>query len=76
MSKNKGLLMNNDDILTDNTKINYCEQCKNCINWNDKNEPFSNAYDKAFCDIFPYPDDKKPFGVINNTEDCPFFEEK
>lgn len=75
MAKGKGLLEKYDDILTDNTKIDYCNICKKCVNWGNDDDPFSNEYDKAYCDMFPYPDDKKPFGVINNDEDCPFYEE-
>lgn len=73
----KGLLTADDDILSDNTHIEYCKQCKKCLHWgNNKDDPFSNAYDKAFCDMFPYPDEKKPQVIINNKAACDFFEER
>lgn len=73
----KSLLESNDDILTDNTKIAYCEQCETCGLWgNDPEDPFSNEYDKGYCDMFPYPDNAKPIGVVNNVEECPFYEKE
>lgn len=64
-----------DEILTDNTKIKYCKQCKKCAFWGNNDDPFRNAYDKSCCDMYPYPA-RKPEGVIWNTEDCLFFTER
>lgn len=69
------LITSNDDILSDNTKIEYCKQCKNCIHWDKDGSPFGNQYDKACCDMFPYPE-RKPDFVINNQDECEFKEEK
>ena len=63
------------EVLTDNTKISYCEQCKDCILWGIGDDPFSNQYDKANCAMFPNPD-HKPGYVINNQGRCPYRTEK
>ena len=63
------------EILTDNTKINYCEQCKDCILWGFHGDPYQNAYDKTNCMMYPYPD-HKPGYVINNQGPCSFRVEK
>lgn len=60
-----------NEILTDNTKIRYCVQCKECTLWGIGGDPFSNAYDKSNCAMFPNPD-HKPAYVINNEGQCPF----
>ena len=58
-----------DEILTDNTKIKYCQQCKDCVMWGET--VYSNKYDKACCEKFPFPN-HKPEYVLNNKGDCPF----
>ncbi len=63
------------EILTDNTKIKYCTQCKPCANWGNKGDPFSNQFDKSCCDEFPYPG-MKPIGVINNYDQCMKFRKR
>ena len=61
-----------NEQLTDNTQISYCQQCRQCAFWGmDGKDPYSNAYDKASCAMYPHPD-HKPSGVLNNTEPCPF----
>lgn len=61
-----------DDILTDNTQIERCKQCKDCVNWgNNKSDFRSNAFDKAYCDEFPHPN-RKPRYVIDDTDSCPY----
>lgn len=59
------------EILTDNTQISYCEQCRECIMWGANNDPFMNKYDKANCLMYPNPDHKPGF-VINNEGVCPY----
>ena len=59
-----------DDILTDNTKIEKCKQCKDCMLWR-KSEVFENEYDKSSCKAYPYPD-HKPLDVITNHGICPY----
>ena len=71
----RDLLNSQEAHLTDNSKIEYCKQCKNCINWDPNGSPFGNQYDKAFCNMYAYPDGKPP-GIINNIENCDYREEK
>lgn len=59
-----------DERLSDNTQVDYCEQCRGCAFWG--SDVWSNKYDKACCDMYPYPD-HKPSQVINNTGKCEFF---
>ena len=59
-----------DEILSDNTHIEYCKQCKDCIYWNGEDN-FSNRYDKSSCAVYPFPASKPPY-VINNRGDCPY----
>lgn len=63
----------NNEILTNNSKIEYCKQCKQCVYWNG-GDNFSNKYTKANCQKFVRPK-RKPIGVINNTAQCPFREQ-
>ena len=58
-----------DEELTDNSKIDYCIQCKDCAFWGNSDDPFTNAHDKACCDQYPYPA-MKPLSVINNEGKC------
>ena len=67
-------MRHDDEILTDNSKINYCLQCKKCKYWGNRNDPFSNKYDKANCDMYQIPS-TKPITVINNTGVCAYREE-
>ena len=60
-----------DEILSDNSHANYCEQCRDCILWGDGDDPFQNRHDKASCSIYPHPD-HKPGYVINNQGSCEF----
>ena len=60
-----------DEILTDNTKNHYCDQCKDCSLWGLGDDPFSNRYDKGNCSVFPNPG-HKPIEVINNKGLCPY----
>ena len=60
-----------DDILSDNTHADYCEQCKKCINWGKSGTPWDNRHDKSNCEAYPYPTSMKPVDVINNLAPCP-----
>ena len=70
MPKKNDTVFYQDEILTDNTKISYCEQCKDCTLWGIGDDPYQNQYDKANCAMFPNPD-HKPGYVINNQGVCP-----
>ncbi len=59
-----------NEILTDNTQIHKCEQCKDCI-LRDDGTVWSNQYDKTSCRIYPYPA-FKPLSIIHNQEKCKF----
>ena len=63
-----------DEILTDNTKIEKCRQCKDCFNWGHSGN-FGNAPDKACCDMYRYPD-HKPIDVIENELTCPYYRKR
>lgn len=67
-------MRHDDETLTDNTKIQCCLQCKKCKYWSNRNDPFSNKYDKANCDMYPTPS-AKPVTVINNTGVCTYRDE-
>ena len=62
-----------NEVLTDNTQISYCEQCEDCKHWGNGDDPRRNAYDKASCDKYPFPG-IKPDWVINNYGECDFKE--
>lgn len=71
MPKEKDTVFYKDEILSDNTKADYCQQCKDCTLWGIGDDPFQNRYDKSNCAMFPNPD-HKPGYVINNQGPCPF----
>jgi len=62
-----------DEILTDNTVLEKCTQCKDCLFWNDGTE-YSN-YRKSSCAIYTYPD-MKPLEVMENRERCEYYEKE
>lgn len=68
-------MLHEGEVLTDNTKIKYCRQCKKCRYWGNHDDPFSNKYDKTNCDIYPMPG-MKPSEVINNTGSCQYFKDR
>lgn len=59
-----------EEVLSDNTQVEKCEQCKLCI-YQDDGTPWSNHYTKSSCQQYPYPK-MKPIEVINNEGDCPY----
>ena len=61
-----------DEQMTDNSKIEYCKQCKNCKYWNG-GDAYSNDYQKTCCAVYPYPS-MKPMSVIENKGDCVYRE--
>lgn len=67
-------MRHDNEVLTDNTKIDFCRQCKHCAFW-DGGTLYSNAYDKSSCAMYPYPD-KKPSDVIMNRGECVYRMEK
>ena len=60
-----------NEVLSDNTQVNYCEQCEQCIHWGKSGTPWDNADKKSNCEEFPYPESMKPIEVINNRMPCP-----
>lgn len=69
-------MLHEDETLTNNKDIDYCDQCQNCKNWgNKKDDPWTNKYDKCYCDMFSKPI-MKPQGVINNTEICKLWQRR
>ncbi|MFI3166480.1 MAG: hypothetical protein R3Y32_00005 [Bacillota bacterium] len=62
-----------DEILTDNSKIKTCEQCKDC-RFQDDGTAWTNDYKKAYCSLYQYPQ-HKPMEVIHCTEECEFYEQ-
>lgn len=69
MEKKTFVELHKDEVFTDNTKIEYCNQCKNCANWSEQDVAFGNRYNKTCCREYPYPS-MKPIGVINNYDKC------
>ena len=70
MAKEK--LLHEGEILSDNTHVKNCEQCRDCTLWGiDENDYFSNRHDKGNCAMFPHPD-HKPIYVIDNQAPCPY----
>lgn len=65
-----------DDILSNNTKADYCKQCKSCDRWGKSGTPWDNKHDKSNCIAFPHPVSMKPTGVINNETKCPFYHKR
>lgn len=62
------------EVLSDNTQFTNCEQCEKCVFW-DNGDVWSNKFTKAHCKMFAYPN-RKPLGVIGNTEVCPYRKEQ
>jgi hypothetical protein len=60
-----------EEVLSDNTQIENCKQCKSC-EYQDGGTPFSNHYTKSSCQMYAYPK-MKPIEVIDNEGDCPYF---
>lgn len=63
-----------EEVLTDNTQFENCQQCKLCI-FQDGGTVWSNHYTKSSCMKYAYPK-MKPTEVINNKSSCPHFEPK
>lgn len=59
-----------DEVLTDNSSVENCKQCKNCI-FRDDGTAWSNDYRKSCCQIYQYPN-FKPLHVINNKGLCEY----
>lgn len=63
-------MLHEDEVLSDNTRIKRCKQCKDCLFWGGDNN-FENQFDKMCCRMFPYPDNK-PREVVENTGKCKY----
>jgi hypothetical protein len=64
----------NGEIPTDNTALDVCRQCKNCLFKND-GTVWTSHYQKGACAIYPYPE-SKPTDVMLNRETCEFYEKE
>lgn len=60
-----------EEVLTDNSAIENCKQCKDCI-FRDNKDVWSNHYTKSCCVMFPHPS-FKPLKVIQNTGICEYY---
>ena len=54
-----------NEVFTDNSQIEYCNQCKDCMFRDER------GHDRAVCMIY---DRIKPLQVINNTGPCPYYD--
>lgn len=60
-----------EETLSDNSNVENCKQCKDCI-FRDDGTVWSNHYTKACCQIYKHPN-IKPLDVINNKQSCVFY---
>ena len=65
-------MLHEGEILTDNTQIETCNQCADCIYWGHNEDPYSNAFDKLYCDKYPHGKSRKPMWVVDNYGDCDY----
>ena len=63
-----------DETLSDNRNQDLCRQCKDCRWWGNS-DAFSSRYFKLNCDKYPMPGNKPRF-VIDNQDDCVFYERR
>ena len=63
-----------NETLSDNSQIEYCKKCKNCL-FRDDGTVWSNHYTKSSCMIYQYPN-YKPINVINNKGTCEYYREE
>ena len=59
-----------DEVLSDNSQVENCNQCKDCIFRSD-GTTWANDYRKSSCMIYKYPN-MKPLRVINNEGLCEY----
>ena len=64
--------LHDGEVFTDNTKIEKCKQCKDCMLQSD-GTAYTNDYQKGSCLIYPYPG-SKPDHVLENTGKCEDYE--
>lgn len=69
MNKRTWVDTHEDEILTDNSKIDYCKQCVKCIFKDER------GHDRAVCMIYKSPG-HKPLHVINNNGICEYFNDE
>lgn len=55
------------EVFTDNSQIEYCNQCKDCVFRDER------GHERAVCMIYENPG-HKPLQVINNTGLCPYYD--
>ena len=60
------------EVLSDNSDVENCKQCKDCL-YQIGLTDFSNNYQKTSCAVYEYPD-MKPLGVMENRERCEYYE--
>jgi len=62
------------EVLTNNTTMHRCAQCKDCKFNNDGTE-FGSRYDSGSCIMYPYPG-HKPLRVLENDGFCDYRKER
>lgn len=66
--------LHKEEVLSDNSQIENCKQCKDC-KYRDDGTVWSNHYTKSCCQMYKYPN-FKPLEVIDNEDDCLFYEKE
>lgn len=62
-----------DPYFANNSQVNFCTDCKDCILWHDGNWNTLGvycSYEKGNCEAYPYPG-SKPTAVIYHEAKCP-----
>lgn len=60
-----------EETLSDNSNVENCKQCKDCI-FKDDGTVWSNHYTKTSCQIYKHPN-FKPLAIMDNKQLCVFY---
>ena len=71
MEKKTWIDAHENEVFSDNSYVENCKQCKDCI-FRDDGTAWSNDHRKSCCQMFQYPN-MKPFRVINNKGICEYY---